>query len=213
MRLMTSHNIYMHVYTIFKTEMKLLSVFTFFVHILLISASKHEMIREHLLADAIANTAAAVRSHDSIENGEELLQILDQSQAHIQQQSINEDIDASYESAALPSADDKIGKSLAHEKIGKPALLPSANVNKFGANSVHNLLLNENIDEAEADDQADIESIRHAKDMVCDLHHVEGVGSKLLCYALDLNEIKFSKDDCSPGINGHIVCEKNLFSP
>jgi len=191
----------MHVYTIFKTEMKLLSVFTFFVHILLISASKHEMIREHLLADAIANTAAAVRSHDSIENGEELLQILDQSQAHIQQQSINEDIDASDEPAS------------AHEKIGKPALLPSANVNKFGANSVHDLLLNENTDEAEADDQADIESIRHAKDMVCDLHHVEGVGSKLLCYALDLNEIKFSKDDCSPGINGHIVCEKNLFSP
>lgn len=198
---MTSHNIYMHVYTIFKTEMKLLSVFTFFVHILLISASKHEMIREHLLADAIANTAAAVRSHDSIENGEELLQILDQSQAHIQQQSINEDIDASDEPAS------------AHEKIGKPALLPSANANKFGANSVHDLLLNQNTDEAEADDQADVESIRHAKDMVCDLHHVEGVGSKLLCYALDLNEIKFSKDDCSPGINGHIVCEKNLFSP
>jgi len=51
----------------------------------------------------------------------------------------------------------------------------------------------------------------HAKNMICDFHHTDGVGSKILCYQLDVENLKFSPQECTPGPHGGIICEKQLF--
>lgn len=51
----------------------------------------------------------------------------------------------------------------------------------------------------------------HAKNMICDLHHTDGIGSKIRCYELDINQLQFDINECTPAQHGGIVCEKQLF--
>jgi hypothetical protein len=50
-----------------------------------------------------------------------------------------------------------------------------------------------------------------AKNMICDYHHSDGIGSKIRCYELDINQLTFIPEECNPGPHGGIVCEKQLF--
>jgi hypothetical protein len=153
----------------------------------LATCSKHDTIQGHLLADAISKTAVASRNKNTIHNmhNQKLLEML----------LVDEN------KTELPAV--RSLENILFDKTESSSALPTEDGKPD---------LEFNTSDISEDTQVSETEIYHAKDMVCDYHHTENVGSRLLCYKLDLNDIHFSAKDCTPDVNGNIVCEKKLFT-